>query len=76
MNEFFFPFLHPGSDFVILGHQTIWRPLKVVKWTQKWKSMWKSYTTYPPSKPNEIVFVTFHHYLLNNICIFASMGHF
>ena len=33
----------PGPDFVILGYQTIWRPLKVVKWTQKWKSMWKSY---------------------------------
>ena len=33
----------PGPCSVILGYQTIWRPLKVVKWTQKWKFMWKSY---------------------------------
>ena len=34
----------PGPDLVFLGYQTIWRPLKVVKWTRNWKSMWKSYT--------------------------------
>ena len=33
-----------GPDLVFLGYQTIWRPLKVVKLTRNWKSMWKSYT--------------------------------
>ena len=33
-------------------------------------------TTDPPSKQKKIFFVTFYHYLLNEILFFACMGHF